>query len=213
MSNLKLLSSEGALKRQMDMIKKRKGKKVANVLAPQIVKPTEKVAFIEPSNPLTKKSKKHSRPDEEGLDEGLVIKFPSNMSLYLDLSSMVKQAEQLLFPKDEARLTKIEASQAVNWGLTSAYQSFQTQLFLRKDVRSLTKKVTYLTSSNAKMKKKLEEARSTETRANEAMKEAVNKLASLEEENARLRASLKSSEDKLSQIDDNLADTLERLDI
>ena len=68
-----------------------------------------------------------------------------------------------------------------------------------------------LTSSNAKIKKELEEARSVEVGAKKAMKGAVKKLTGLEEEKARLKASLESSEKKLFQSE-GLEDTLERLD-
>ncbi|KAK0571605.1 hypothetical protein LWI29_018762 [Acer saccharum] len=125
--------------------------------------------------------KKRSHPDKESLEEGLVIKFPSNVSVYSDPGSMLKQA-------------------------------LQTHLFLRKDLRNLSKKVTSLTFSNAKIKKELEEARCAEAGAKEAMKGAVDKLAGLKRENASLQASLKSSEDKLSQTDKMLTDALERLD-
>ncbi|KAK0605014.1 hypothetical protein LWI29_021842 [Acer saccharum] len=64
--------------------------------------------------------------------------------------------------------------------------------------KGLVIRVNSLTSSNAKIKKELEKARYTEIVAKEAMKGAVEKLAGLEEENTRLKASLKSSEDKLS---------------
>ncbi|KAK0584706.1 hypothetical protein LWI29_017429 [Acer saccharum] len=55
--------------------------------------------------------------------------------------------------------------------------SKEAQLFLRKDVKSLSKKVSSLTSSNAKIKKDLEGARSAEASAKEAMKGAVEKVA------------------------------------
>ncbi|KAK1589536.1 hypothetical protein Q3G72_035059 [Acer saccharum] len=64
--------------------------------------------------------------------------------------------------------------------------------------KGLVIRVNSLTSSNAKIKKELEKARYAEIVAKEAMKGAVEKLAGLEEENTRLKASLKSSEDKLS---------------
>ncbi|TXG59614.1 hypothetical protein EZV62_014187 [Acer yangbiense] len=143
------------------------------------------------------------------LDEGVVIKFSSDVSVYSDPSSVLKQADQLLFPEDEAHLSKIGASRAVDWGLVGAFQALQSQLFLRKYVKNLSKKVSSLTFSNSKIKKELDEARSSEVRAKEAMKESV---AGLEEEAARLKASLKSSEDKLSQIDERLAEVMERLD-
>ncbi|KAK2659437.1 hypothetical protein Ddye_005970 [Dipteronia dyeriana] len=63
------------------------------------------------------------------------------------------------------------------------------------------------------MKKELEEARYVEVVANEAMKESNEKLVGLEEKVARLRASLKSSKDKLSQTDVTLTDVLERFDM
>ncbi|KAK1588365.1 hypothetical protein Q3G72_022516 [Acer saccharum] len=82
MSNLKLLSSEDALKRLMDRIKKRKGKKVANVLTPppQEVEPTEKVVLVESSGPPAKKANKRLHLNDESSNESLVIKFPSDVS-------------------------------------------------------------------------------------------------------------------------------------
>ncbi|KAK1563897.1 hypothetical protein Q3G72_034845 [Acer saccharum] len=68
------------------------------------------------------------------------------------------------------------ASRAIDWGVVGAYQA---QLFLRKDVKSLSKKVSSLTSSNAKIKKDLEGARSAEASAKEAMKGAVEKWKKL----------------------------------
>ncbi|KAK2642175.1 hypothetical protein Ddye_023938 [Dipteronia dyeriana] len=89
-------------------------------------------------------------------------------------------------------------------------EAFQTQFFFKKDVKSLSKKVISLTSFNTKMKKKIEEARFADVVAKEAMKEASGKLAGLEEEVARLRASLKWNVDKLFKTDATLTDALER---
>ncbi|KAK2662802.1 hypothetical protein Ddye_001376 [Dipteronia dyeriana] len=100
-----------------------KWKKVANVSALQIVEPTEKDASIEPSKPAIRKSKKRPCHDEVGLDEGVVIKFPSDVSVYSDPGLMLKYANQLLFPNDESFLSKIKASQVVSWGLPSAFQT------------------------------------------------------------------------------------------
>ncbi|KAK2646308.1 hypothetical protein Ddye_021503 [Dipteronia dyeriana] len=56
------------------------------------------------------------------------------------------------------------------------------------------------------------QARSFVAEVRRVLKEATDKLAGLEDEVARLNASLKSSKDKLSQTDDRLVDALERLD-
>ncbi|KAK0586772.1 hypothetical protein LWI29_012050 [Acer saccharum] len=171
MSNTKFLSTEKALKRQMERIKKKKGKRVANILALKEVEPVEKVVFIKPSSPPAKKAKKRLCPDEENSDDGLVIKFPFDISIYSYPSLMLKRSDQLLFLEDETRLSKIGTSRAIDWG---------AQLFRRKDVKSLSKKVSSLTSSNVKIKKVLEEARSAEAGAKEAMKGAIVKDAKKE---------------------------------
>ncbi|KAK2647137.1 hypothetical protein Ddye_022332 [Dipteronia dyeriana] len=88
----------------------------------------------------------------------------------------------------------------------------ETQLFIRKYVGNLSKKVTSLTSSNTKMKRELDEVRFVEVGTKEALERAVEKLAILENLVAQLRASLKSSENKLSQTDASLANALEGLD-
>ncbi|KAK1586673.1 hypothetical protein Q3G72_004906 [Acer saccharum] len=100
------------------------------------------------------------------------------------------------------------SSRVVDWGLTSAFQALQSQIFLRKDVKNLSKKVASLSSSNSKLKKEVKE---TKSGAEKALKEASDKLAKAEEENAQLRASLKSIEEKVSQIDKMLAYAIERL--
>ncbi|KAK2641847.1 hypothetical protein Ddye_023610 [Dipteronia dyeriana] len=158
----------------MDRIKKKKGKKNANVPIHQVVKPTEKVVFIEPSNPVVKKSKKYPRSDQKGSDKDLVIKFPSDIFFYSAPVSMLKQADQLLFPEDKASLSMIGTSRAVPRGWL---------VFIRKDVKNLSKKVSSLTSSNAKIKKDFYEDRSAEAGAREAMKVANDKLPDLKEEN------------------------------
>ncbi|KAK0575211.1 hypothetical protein LWI29_035519 [Acer saccharum] len=105
----------------MGTIEKRKGKKVKNAPTLQIVEPTKHVTLVEPFEPAAKKSKKRPRT-EEIQDEALVIRFPSDVSLYSDPGSMLKRADQMLFPEDEARLPKIGASRAVDWGLARVYQ-------------------------------------------------------------------------------------------
>ncbi|KAK2642634.1 hypothetical protein Ddye_024397 [Dipteronia dyeriana] len=87
--------------------------------------------------------------------------------------------------------------------------ALQSQLFLRKDVKFLSKKVSTLTSSNSKLKKKVKKAKYDLERLT---KESAEKLAKTEVANARLRAVMVASEKKLSDIDDMLADVLEKLD-
>ncbi|KAK0574270.1 hypothetical protein LWI29_020737 [Acer saccharum] len=82
MSNMKLLSSEEALKRQMERLEKRKGKRVAN-------------------------TRKHPRRDEAS-DKGVVARFPADVFVYFDPGPMLKQVDQLLFLEDETCLTKID---------------------------------------------------------------------------------------------------------
>ncbi|KAK1557038.1 hypothetical protein Q3G72_016580 [Acer saccharum] len=176
MSNMKLLSTKDALKMQMERINKRKWKRAANVPASKEVEQVERVEPIEPLT-LSKKAKKHLHPDDESSGKGLVMKFPSDVSIYSYPGPMLKRSDQLLFPEDESRLLKIGASRATNWGVVGAYQALQAQLFLRKNVKSLSKKVSSLTSSNAKMKKDLNEAKYVEAGAKEAMKGAVEKLS------------------------------------
>ncbi|KAK3229574.1 hypothetical protein Dsin_001455 [Dipteronia sinensis] len=139
MSNLKLLSSKEALKRQMERIDMKNGEECRQCPSPLDFQTNREV-----------------------------IKFPSGVSVYSDLGSTLKQADQLLFPEDEAHLSKIGTSQAVHWALAGAYQ---THLFLRKDVKSLSKKVSSLTSFNAKMKKELKESSDKDVKVWERWKE------------------------------------------
>ncbi|KAK0576279.1 hypothetical protein LWI29_014855 [Acer saccharum] len=90
----------------------------------------------------------------------------------------------------------------------SIARSLWIQVLVRKEVKTLSKKVTSLSSSNLKLKKEVEETKSEVERV---LKEATTKLTGLVEENAWLKTSLKSSEDKLSETDEQLANTMERL--
>ncbi|KAK0604145.1 hypothetical protein LWI29_012518 [Acer saccharum] len=87
----------------------------------------------------------------------------------------------------------------------------QLEDLTKKEVKNLSRKVSSLTFSNAKIKKDLMEERSVEFGAKEAMKGTIEMHAGLEKENARLRAFLESSEKKLAQSDELLVDALERL--
>ncbi|KAK3212379.1 hypothetical protein Dsin_017085 [Dipteronia sinensis] len=55
--------------------------------------------------------------------------------------------------------------------------AFQCQLFLKKDLKSLAKKVTSLTNSNSKLKKELEDAKSSEVEAKRVSNEVSVKLS------------------------------------
>ncbi|KAK2644960.1 hypothetical protein Ddye_020155 [Dipteronia dyeriana] len=81
---------------------------------------------------------------------------------------------------------------------------------VRKDIKSLFKKVATLTFSNAMLKKNADKARSDSERL---AKESFEKLARAEEEIARLRAALEASEKKLFVTDETLIDAFEKLDI
>ncbi|KAK2646248.1 hypothetical protein Ddye_021443 [Dipteronia dyeriana] len=104
------------------------------------------------------------------------------------------------------------ALRVIDYGLARTFQAFQSQLFLRKYVNALSKRVTSLSSLTSKMKKEVEETKYSMAEMNKVSKEVINKLSGLEEEVARVRDSLKSSGDKLSQTDKRLANALERLD-
>ncbi|KAK0577798.1 hypothetical protein LWI29_000289 [Acer saccharum] len=106
---------------QMERIKKRKWKRAANVPASKEVEQVERVEPIEPLT-LSKKAKKDLHPDDESSGKGLVMKFPSDVSIYSYPGPMLKRSDQLLFPEDESRLLKIGASRATNWGVVGAYQ-------------------------------------------------------------------------------------------
>ncbi|KAK2655178.1 hypothetical protein Ddye_008230 [Dipteronia dyeriana] len=80
------------------------------------------------------------------------------------------------------------------------------------NVRTLSKKVVSLFSSNSKIKKEVEEAKSSVAETKKVSKEVIDKLVGLEDEVTRLRASLNLSEVRLSQTDERLTDALERLD-
>ncbi|KAK2657945.1 hypothetical protein Ddye_010997 [Dipteronia dyeriana] len=92
---------------------------------------------------------------------------------------MLKEVDQLLFPEDEAHLSQIGAYRVVEWGFTGAFQALQSQLFLRKDIKSLFKKVSTLTSLNTKLKKKVEK---TKFGLERFSKESSEKLARAKEE-------------------------------
>ncbi|KAK0607075.1 hypothetical protein LWI29_008907 [Acer saccharum] len=203
MLNVKF-SSEEALKRQMERLEKRKGKKAATTSSTPTVIFNDGVDQPERVTPAVENSKKQPRREE--ISDDVMARFPTDTCHYSDPGPILKEVDQLLFPKDKTRLTKIGASRVVDWGLTGAIQS---QIFLRKDVKNLSKKFTSLSSSNSKLKK---EVRETKSGAEKALKEVSDKLAKVEEENARLRAFLKSSKENMSQTDDMLVDVIERLD-
>ncbi|KAK1568847.1 hypothetical protein Q3G72_029684 [Acer saccharum] len=152
MSNVKLLSSEEALKRQMVRLEKRKCKRAATVSTTQSVVSTEGIDQPESVAPAIKKSRKRPRRERPPM---------------------------------------------------------KSQLFLRKDVKNLSKKVASLSSTNWKLKKEVKE---TKYKAEKALKDDSDKLAKAKKENAQLRASLKLSEEKLSQTDELFAYAMERLD-
>ncbi|KAK2649794.1 hypothetical protein Ddye_017283 [Dipteronia dyeriana] len=70
-------------------------------------------------------------------------------------------------------------------------EAFLSQLFLKKYVKNLSKKVSILISSNSKLKRELKEAKSTMTEAKRASKVAIDKLVGLEDEDYRLKAYFK----------------------
>ncbi|KAK1592396.1 hypothetical protein Q3G72_024187 [Acer saccharum] len=197
-------SFEEALKRQMERLEKRKGKRAATTSSTPAVIFNDGVDQPERVTPAVENSKKQPRREE--ISDDVMARFPTDTCHYSDPGPILKEVDQLLFPKDKTRLTKIGASRVVDWGLTGAIQS---QIFHRKDVKNLSKKFTSLSSSNSKLKK---EVRETKSGAEKALKEVSDKLAKVEEENARLRAFLKSSKENMSQTDDMLVDVIERLD-
>ncbi|KAK2653884.1 hypothetical protein Ddye_013740 [Dipteronia dyeriana] len=81
----------------------------------------------------------------------------------------------------------------VDWGITGAFQALQSQLFLRKDVRSLSKKVSNPTSSNSILKKEVDKSKSDLKKLKKLTKESFEKLSRTEEDNARLRTLLEVS--------------------
>ncbi|KAK1555019.1 hypothetical protein Q3G72_020668 [Acer saccharum] len=81
MSNLKLLSSKEALKRQMERIEKRKGKRVAHVPIPRV----QETINVEPSNPVELATKKKKRPGSDDESSSINVKFSSDVYVYLNL--------------------------------------------------------------------------------------------------------------------------------
>ncbi|KAK2646270.1 hypothetical protein Ddye_021465 [Dipteronia dyeriana] len=110
----------------------------------------------------------------------------------------------LLSPKDalKKQLSRLEERKEKRIAL-------QSQLFFMKDIKSLSKKVSTLTSSNTKLKKEVEK---TNFDLERFAKESSEKLTKAEEEIARLRVALEASEKKLSYTDDTFTDALEKLD-
>ncbi|KAK0601630.1 hypothetical protein LWI29_025936 [Acer saccharum] len=124
MSNLKLISFEEALKRQMERIEKRKGKRAAHVPAPKV----QETINVEPSDSIELASKKKKRPCSNDEASSINVKFSPDICIYLNLSSMLKQVDQLLFPKDDDRLGKMRHSRVVDWGLTGAFQDTMKEI-------------------------------------------------------------------------------------
>ncbi|KAK0589221.1 hypothetical protein LWI29_011199 [Acer saccharum] len=174
----------------MERLKKKKGKRAATVAPTPLVVLNEGIDQLESVAPSIEKSKKHSC--REDVFDDVVVRFSADTCLYFDPSSMLKEVDKLLFLEDENRLTKIVASQVINWGLTVAFQALQSQIFLKKDVKNLSKKVTSLSWLNSKLKK---EVKATKYESTKVMKEVIDKLAKVEEENAQLRVSFRLSEE------------------
>ncbi|KAK2649993.1 hypothetical protein Ddye_017482 [Dipteronia dyeriana] len=112
---------------------------------------------------------------------------------------MLNVVDQLLFPEDEARFTQIGASRVVKWGLTGAFQK-GSKVLVQESL------LTYLIEY--KTKKEADKAKSDLERF---AKESSKKLTKAEEDNDRLRAISLANEKKLSDTDEMLADTLDKL--
>ncbi|KAK2642238.1 hypothetical protein Ddye_024001 [Dipteronia dyeriana] len=195
-SNMRpLICPTEALKRQ---IEKNKGKKVVTELKVISIGKDKTVDSTEPITLTVDKLRKLPRLEEPSSDS-LTVRFPTDISVYYDPGPMLKEVDQLLFLKDETRFTKTGASRV----------ALQSQLFLRNYIKSLSKKVSTLSSSNTKLKKEVYKEMSDLERF---AKESSDKLARAKEDNARLRATLLASEKKLSDVDEMLADMLEKLD-
>ncbi|KAK0576088.1 hypothetical protein LWI29_011642 [Acer saccharum] len=95
MSNLKLLSSKEALKRQMERIEKRKGKRVAHVPIPRV----QETINVESSNPVELATKKKKRPGSDDESSSINVKFSSDVYVYLNLGLKLNSPEDL--PEDE----------------------------------------------------------------------------------------------------------------
>ncbi|KAK2641461.1 hypothetical protein Ddye_023224 [Dipteronia dyeriana] len=54
---------------------------------------------------------------DDPLTEAVVAKFPVNISVYSDLGPMLKEVDQLIFPKDEDLFSQIGASRVIDLGL------------------------------------------------------------------------------------------------
>ncbi|KAK2648398.1 hypothetical protein Ddye_015887 [Dipteronia dyeriana] len=113
----------------------------------------------------------------------VVAPFERDIFVYSYPGLILKEVDQLVFPEDDASFDHIGASRVVDWGITDAFQALQTQLFLRKDVRSLSKKVSNLSSSNSKLKKEVDKMKSNSEKFERAVKESSEKLARAEEDN------------------------------
>ncbi|KAK2652694.1 hypothetical protein Ddye_012550 [Dipteronia dyeriana] len=192
----------------MSRMEKNKGNKFVNEPEVISIDKDNAVNLTKYGTLAADKSRKQPSQDEP-LSDSVTTRFPTKISVYSDLGTMIKRVDQLLFSKDKARFSQIKAGQIVDWGLTGVLRTLQSQLFLRKDVKSLSNKVSTLTSSNIKRKKEGDKAKSDLERF---AKNSPEKLARAEEDNARLRATLIASEKKLSDIDEIFTDALEKLD-
>ncbi|KAK1589015.1 hypothetical protein Q3G72_029646 [Acer saccharum] len=83
------LSSEEALKRQMERLEKRKGKRDATTSSTLSVVLIEVIDLPEPLIPAVEKSKKRARREE--VSDDVVAKFLMDTCLYSDLSLMLKE--------------------------------------------------------------------------------------------------------------------------
>ncbi|KAK2634020.1 hypothetical protein Ddye_028812 [Dipteronia dyeriana] len=98
---------------------------------------------------------------------------------------------------------------ATRQGHRKSFRSILRSGVERKDMKSLSKNVSTLISSNLKLKKKVKKTKSDSERLTN---ESPEKLARAEEELARLVTALESSEKKLFDTNDMLADAFEKLD-
>ncbi|KAK2645532.1 hypothetical protein Ddye_020727 [Dipteronia dyeriana] len=188
MSNMRpLLSSAKALKRQIRRMEKNKGKKV--ITDPKVIS-IDKDKAVDSTEPVTlvvDKSRKCPRSDEPSSDS-VIARFPMDISIYFDLELMLKGVDQLLFQNSlHSNKGKSSSRLGTHW--------------------CISEKVFTLSSSNTKLKKEVDKARSGLERF---VKDLSEKLTRVEDDNDRLRATLRASEKKLSDSDEMLVDTLEK---
>ncbi|KAK2653034.1 hypothetical protein Ddye_012890 [Dipteronia dyeriana] len=162
-------------------MEKTKGKKIVSLPEFAIVDQSKEVEQSEPIILTAEMSRKRPHQDDSSTKD-VVAKFPVDISVFSYPSQMLKEVDQLLFPKDEACFSQIGASRVVEWGFMGAFQEGH-KFLVQEGLHS------HLFEHEAE--KKVEKAKSDSERF---AKESSKKLSRVEEEIARLEAIVEASE-------------------